>query len=175
MSKDLLLFSDYNQIHILDRNSTVDPPDAWWRAHPASDYLAPEDDAVAIGTGVNGYVTVTVEVTDGPPTVDQDAAEVVAECSLRADSGQLIMTDPVSGREDAPLVSVPRGWLRLRTSLAWWPDPWKEPRTEVVDADNLDESSIPPYLRDEPTVKVLQRVRIHLWPAAPADPVLIKG
>jgi hypothetical protein len=174
VSKDLLVFSDYDQIHVTDRGAD-DVPSGWHLEHAASGYLAPEEDGAAIATGVNGYVTVAVEVIDGPPAVDGDVGEIVTECSFRVPSGQVVVGCPTTPLEDGPVVGVPAGWVRLRARLAWWPDALEEPRTEVVAAGELDESSFPPYLVGVAAVEVSQRVRVQLWAAEPAGPLLVRG
>jgi hypothetical protein len=174
VSKDVLLFSDYHQIHVFDQDTAVEPGDLWGPEEPAaSGYLALGTDAVAISTEINGYVVVAVDVTAGPQP-DDAGAEVVLECSLRSDSGRIVLGSPTLPTEDGPAFEVPAGWLRLRVSLAWWPDEEK-PRVETVAADDLDEESIPLYSRDEPGFEVLNRVRLQFWPAARTEPVLVRG
>ncbi|WP_156959670.1 hypothetical protein [Nocardia sp. BMG51109] len=174
MSKDVLLFSDYHQIHVFDRDMADDPCDLWGGDDPLAAYLALGRDAVAVETGVNGYLVVAVEVADEPSAVGADA-EVVLECSLRADSGRVVLGSPTLPAADGPAFDVPAGWLRLRVSMAWWPDEWESLRVETVAADDLDEDSIPLYSRDKPSFEILNRVRLQLWPAAPSDPALVRG
>ena len=151
------MFSDYHQIEVLDRASHVVLADYWSRTdHPLHHHLALAEDAVAIGTGVNGYVTVAIDVTDGPPADDTNAFEQVMECSLRADSGQLVVTSPTCGEDDGDRVDVPQGWLRLRISLTTLPD-------GEFSEDDVDDPAR------------WQRLRVQCWPAAPTDAILVKG
>jgi hypothetical protein len=160
LATELTVFSDYRQIHVLDGDSKADPADYWSRFdNPLHSHLALAEDAVGIATGVNGYVTVTVEVTDGPPADDANAFEHVMECSLRANAGQLVVTAPTYGEDDGDRISVPGGWVRLRMSLARSP----------FDEQQLDEGD---GLVDPAK---WQRVRIQCWPAARTDAILIKG
>jgi hypothetical protein len=154
VTRELRLFSDYHQIHILDSGSEVVPEDYWGRADTSvRDHLALAEDAVGINTGVNDYVTVSIDKTAGPPAEDKAAFDTVTECSLRAGSGELVVTSPTWGWEDADRVSVPPGWLRLRISLTRSP------------FDEFDE--------DDPDHR--QHIRIQCWPAPLTGPVLIKG
>jgi hypothetical protein len=121
----------------------------------ASTVLTPAGDAVAVATGFNGDVVIVMEVLDGPPVDDRHAFEDVAECSLRSESGVLLLTSPTYGIGDGEPVTVPAGWLRLRVSSPW--ESFGDGAHEVVDQDD------PP------------RMRLQCWPAPPADPVLIKG
>ncbi|MBF6208731.1 hypothetical protein [Nocardia sputi] len=111
-------------------------------------------EATGVHTGVNAYVSVSVDVLDQPPArFDEDAYATVLEDSLQVSAGKLRFVDPV-GVEDDAAVAAPNGWLRLRIALKY--DPYGD---EV-----LDES-----LRHE------QHVRLQCWPAEPAGYVLIKG
>lgn len=158
MVTELTVFSDYHQIHILDRGSEADLADYWSAFdNPLHSHLALAEDAVGIATGANGYVTVAIEVTAGPPVEDKNAFQHVTECSVRADSGQLVVTSPSYGQDDGDRVSVPGGWLRLRISLT------KSP----FEGEEFDE--------DEDDPATWQRIRIQCWPAASTDAILIKG
>ncbi|MEV6102018.1 hypothetical protein [Nocardia sp. NPDC051981] len=174
MSKDVLLFSDYCQIHVFDQDTAEDVCGLWGPGDsPAGGYLALGRDAVAVETGVNGGLVVAVEVTDGPPALGADA-EVVLECSLHAGSGRMVLGSPALSPQDGPAFDVPAGWLRLRVSMAWWPDE-ESPRVDTVAAADLDEASIPLYSRDAPSFEVLNRVRLQFWPAGPSEPALVRG
>ncbi|WP_431940583.1 hypothetical protein [Nocardia grenadensis] len=174
MSKDVLLFSDYHQIYVFDQGTAEDPCDLWdLDDAPAAGYLALGTDAVAIETGVNGYLVVAVEVTDGPPTVGADA-EVELECSLHAGSGRMVLGSPTLPPEDGPAFDVPAGWLRLRVSMAWEPE-GTSLRVDTVAAGDLDEDSIPLYSRDTPSFEVFNRVRLQFWSAAASEPALVRG
>jgi hypothetical protein len=116
---EFTLFSDYLQIELYDVASTALLADYWAPddANPLGDLFALAGDAVAVYTGVNDHVVVTVEVLSAPPLPDAEAFAVVAECSLRSPSGRLRLTSPTYGEDDGDRFDVPAGWLRLRVSL----------------------------------------------------------
>ncbi|MGI5243958.1 hypothetical protein [Dactylosporangium sp. CA-139066] len=145
---EFTLFSDYMQIELYDTACTAELADHWI----GNDHVAPAGDAVAVMTGVNAPVVVTVEVLDAPPPPDADAFAHVTECSLESPSGRLRLTCPTYGDDDGDRFDVPAGWLRLRVSLT------HEPFTE-----------------DPPAADPLP-LRLQLWPAAgPQPPILVKG
>ncbi|MGW4354252.1 hypothetical protein ACWELJ_19410 [Nocardia sp. NPDC004582] len=155
MTTELTVFSDYRQIHLLDSGSSTQLADRWSDSTLLG-YLALADDGIGIRTGVDGDVTVSIDVTGVAPADDNDAFDTVTECSLRADSGVLRIACPTFGTGDGDPVWVPKGWLRVRVSL-----------TKSPDDDEYGEDS------DDPAD--WQHVRIQCWPAEPADAVLIKG
>ncbi|MEV6279272.1 hypothetical protein [Nocardia sp. NPDC051832] len=133
-------------IHLLDSASSTELADR--RTDSAlSDYLVLAEDAVGIRTGVNGDVSVAIDVLDAAPGDDHEAFDSVIECSLRADSSRLKLTSPAGDTHDGGLITVPTGWLRLRILLFQSPD-----------ANAAD----------------LQHVHIQCWPAAHRNPVLVK-
>ncbi|MEU1521270.1 hypothetical protein ABZ413_03585 [Nocardia rhamnosiphila] len=155
MVTELTVFSDYQQIHLLDSESASALADEWSDS-ALLDHLALAHDAVGICTGVNGEVTVVIEVSGAAPVDDTDAFDTVTECSLRSGSGTLRLTSPTYGEDDGDLVTVPKGWLRLRMSLT------NSPMSQEFDQES-----------DDPAGR--QRVRIQCWPAEPADAVFVKG
>lgn len=155
VATELTIFSDERQIHLLDSDSSTEVADQW-SSSALLDYLALADDAIGIHTGVDGDVTVAVDVTDAPPAADEDSFDTVTECSLRADSGTLRLTCPSYDEDEGDLVEVPRGWLRLRVSLT------RSPMDEEADDDS-----------DDPADR--QHIRIQCWPAERANAVLVKG
>lgn len=147
------LFSDYQQIELYDVASTVLLADHWApdEANPLGDLFAVGGDAVAIWTGVDDYVVVTVEVLAAPPTLAAAAFALVHECSLRSPSGRLRLTCPTYGEDDGDRFDVPAGWLRLRVSLT----------RELLAEESETGGPFP--------------LRLQLWPAPPAPPVAVKN
>jgi hypothetical protein len=149
---EFVLFSDYEQIELYDVASAALLADHWAPdgADPLGDLFALAGDAVAIWTGVNDHVVVTVEVLAGPAPLDGDAFAIVAECSLRSPSGRLRLTCPTYGEDDGDRFDVPAGGLRLRVSLT----------AELLAAQGRPGRPFP--------------LRLQLWPAPPAPPVVVK-
>lgn len=98
-----------------------------------------------------------VEVADDLPADDlpaDDAFVSVMGCSLHARSGERVLTSTTTTWEGSDRGGVPRGWLRLRISLAM--SPFDEPEF------------------DEDASSLSQHIRIQCWPAPPTDPVRLK-
>ncbi|WP_157555257.1 hypothetical protein [Nocardia crassostreae] len=158
MTVELIVFSDYEQIYLLDSESSTELADHWLDSE-LIDYLALAEDGVGIRTGFNGDVAVGIEVIGGPPDGDLEGFDTVTECSLRADSGLLRLTSPTYGLEDGDLVAVPRGWLRLRVSLTRSPD------------DETPEWS--DEYPEDPAAR--QHIRVQCWSSEQGGAVLLKG
>jgi hypothetical protein len=69
---------------------------------------------VGIGTARNVTVPVTVEVLPAPPQDALDGWDHVAEASLDAPSGILVISGCTDYLPDAPRISVPTGSPRVR-------------------------------------------------------------
>ena len=149
---EFVLFSDYEQIELYDVASGATLADHWAPddANPLGDLFALADDAVAVWTGVNDHVVVTVEVLAAPAPPDGDAFAIVAECSLRSPSGRLRLTCPTYGEHDGDRFDVPAGDLRLRVSLPH----------ELLAGHSGTGGPFP--------------LRLQLWPAPPTPPVVVK-
>ncbi|KZM72590.1 hypothetical protein IU500_03300 [Nocardia terpenica] len=147
------IFSDYNQIHLFDADSVNHPWDEW------TDYpLTLAEDAVGILTGVNTNVLIAFEVTEIPTSEHTHDFDAVLEFSLRVDSGYLVVSSPTWVPDADDRVTVPRGWLRLRVSIACNP---------FENEPDYDDDP------DDPVAR--QRLFIHCWPAARGATELIKG
>src|SRR5690348_5424897 len=111
MSYSARLFADYHQIHIFDDGSATDLGDAWLSETASATKLAVEDDAIAVGTTVNVFVDVTVDVLDHGPIDDSAEFDQVAEASLHSASGRLVVMGCTGYEPDAARIAVPEGWL----------------------------------------------------------------
>ena len=87
---ELRLFADYHQIHIFDEGSQADVADAWTE-EAVADNIAVAGDAIAVGTAVNGFVAVRVELLDLPPVPDTGDFDHVVEGSMQVRSGRLVV------------------------------------------------------------------------------------
>lgn len=150
------LFADYYQIHLFDDGSKTDLGEAWTTSEATTTQLAVDTDALAVGTTVNVFVAVTVEVLDQEPGDDSAEFDHVVEGSLHVPSGLLIVMGCTDYEPDAHRVPVPPGWLRVRVSRA-----------------NLDAARQADIYSDEDPATT-EQVRVRVWPAEPADVRLLK-
>ena len=156
MSYSASLFADYHQIHIFDDGSTTSLGDAWLTETATATNLAVEADAIAVGTTVNVFVDVTVDILDRDPGDDSADFDHVAEASLRSASGRLVVMGCTGYEPDADRIAVPAGWLRLRASRRNLDAAWEADLASDDDPDTTEQ------------------VRIQVWPADPAKTELIK-
>lgn len=155
MATELRLFADYCQIHVFDEGSETDLGD-FWTSQAVRDRLAAGPDAVAIGTEVNVFVRVSVETLSSPPASDEADFDHVAEASLESRSGRLVVMGCTDYEPDAARFGVTPGWLRLRASGS---------NLGAAGAADIDSAKTP---------ETTERVRIQVWPAAPADVTVVK-
>jgi hypothetical protein len=78
--------------------------------------LAVARDAVAVGTVVNVFVQVAVEISDQPPMNDGSNFDHVVEGSVEVRSGRLVVMGCTDYEPDAVRFAVPAGWLRIRVA-----------------------------------------------------------
>ncbi|GIF67355.1 hypothetical protein Ais01nite_53900 [Asanoa ishikariensis] len=153
MSDELRLFADYYQIHVFDEGSTSDLGEAWT---DDTDMLAVAEDAVAVGTVVNVWVRVAVEVLERSPVDDSADFDDVAEASIEVRSGRLIVMGCTDYEPEATRFPVPPGWLRVRVAKS---------NLEVARRLDLDSD-------DDPAT--MERLRIQVWPMAAVPVVVVK-
>ena len=155
MATELRLFADYFQVHVLDEGSETDFGDLW-TSQAVRDGLAVGPDAVAIGTAVNVFVLVSVEILSSPPARDEAGFDHVAEASLNSESGRLVVMGCTDYEPAAARFGVTPGWLRLRAS-----------RSNLGTAGALGTGSAK-------APETMERVRIQVWPAAHAGVAVVK-
>ncbi len=155
MATELRLFADYFQIHVFDEGSETDFGDLW-TSQTVRDGLAVGPDAVAIGTAVNVFVQLSVETLSSPPAADEADFDHVVEASLKSESGRLVVMGCTDYEPDAVRIGVAPGWLRLRASRS---------NLDTASALDIDSAETP---------GTIERVRIQVWPAAPADVTVVK-
>lgn len=155
MATELRLFADYSQIHVFDEGSEADFGDLW-TSQAAGDGLATSPDAAAIGTAVNVFVRVSVEILGSAPVGDEEGFDHVVEASLNSGSGRLVVMGCTDYEPDAARFEVTPGWLRLRASRS---------NLDAAGALDIDSAKTP---------ETMERVRIQVWPAAPADVTVVK-
>jgi len=155
VATELRLFADYFQIHVFDEGSEADFGDLW-TSQAVRDGLAASPDAVAIGTAVNVFVQVSVEILGSPPASDEAGFDHVVEASLKSESDRLVVMGCTGYEPDAARFGVAPGWLRLRASRS---------NLDIPGTLDIDFAETP---------ETMERVRIQVWPAAPADVTVVK-
>jgi hypothetical protein len=94
-----------------DQRSVTDLGDAWTE-QAVVDQLAVGGDAIAVGTAVNVFVRVAVDVLDRAPADDSTDFDHVVEGSIEVRSGRLVVMGCTDYEPDAVRFAVPAGWLR---------------------------------------------------------------
>jgi hypothetical protein len=113
----LRLFADYHQIHLLDAGHTAHPGVAEaWTAQATEDRLAEAGDIAAFGTERKEVVSVDLQVLDAEPAPDPSRWDHVTSCSLRVDSGTLVVMGCTDYLPEAKRVALPPGTWRVRAS-----------------------------------------------------------
>ena len=97
-----------------------------------------------------------METLSSPPALDEAGFDHVVEASLKSEAGRLVVMGCTDYERDAERFGVTPGWLRLRAS-----------RSNLGTAAALDIDSAN-------TPETLERVRIQIWPAVPADVTVVK-
>ena len=146
----LELFADYHQFYLQDeRTDVAEPPDDWG-TRLVTDMIAVAPGQVGVGTARNVTVPVTVEVLPAPPQDAFDDWDHVAEASLDAPSGTVVIAGCTAYLPDALRISVPAGSLRLRTYYGG---------LNTLSEDGLDGDD---------------HYRVALWPAPPGPVEVLK-
>ncbi|MFK0017644.1 hypothetical protein [Streptomyces sp. NPDC091027] len=158
MATNLELFADYFQIHLMDDDSEATETGIGdvWTEQAVLDGLGVGEHALAIGTAVNVFVEVAIDLLSGRPDDDSGDFDHVVEASLNLASGRLVVAGCTEHLPDAARFDMPAGWTRVRTSRR-----------------NLQAAAFPdPECEDEPEDK--EEIRIQVWPALHSQPDIIK-
>ncbi len=155
MRDELRLFADYYQIHLFDEGSATDLGGVWTE-EAAADQLAVGSDAMAVGTVVNVFVSVVVEVLDRLPVDDSVEFDHLVEGSLHVSSGRLVVMGCTDYEPEAARFTIPAGWVRVRVAKS-----------------NLDVACRSNVNSDE-NAATMEQVRIQVWKAAAARTVVVK-
>jgi hypothetical protein len=152
---ELRLFADYFQLHVMDENADDDLGDAWTE-EAVADALAVAEQTLGIGTEVNMYVEVTVEVLDRTPVDVDDQSDHIAEASIAVPSGRVAILGCTDYLPDAARFDVPKGFVRVRVSRA---------NLANVHQPGTEGHGVP---------EAFEQVRLQIWPAPHAAPLVIK-
>ncbi|MFI5613953.1 hypothetical protein [Amycolatopsis sp. NPDC051903] len=155
MPDELKLFADYHQIHVFDEGSVADLGEVWTEEAMANQ-LAVTGDAVAVGTVVNVFVRVAVEVLHEAPADDSTAFDHVVEGSLEVRSGRLVVMGCTDFELDAARFAVPAGSLRVRVAKS---------NLGVASRWGIDSDEDP---------ATMEQVRVQVWPATAAPLIVLK-
>jgi hypothetical protein len=143
------LLSQYDQFYLQGEGSLADPK--IWDGAALDRHLGALADQIAIGTAsADQEVTVAVELVAAEPTDDSAAFDHVVEASLRLASGIVVLAECISG--EVARLSVAPGSYRVR--VAW---------------DGIDRA-----LGDGLLDGRGESFRVHLWPAPPHEPRVLK-
>lgn len=107
------LVADYFQIHLQDELCQTGLEDAWTE-EATDEMLAVEDGIIGVGTARNTDVPVMLCIEDRQPSISFDEWDHVMECSLRIESGQLVILGCTEEFDKAARVAVAPGWYRVR-------------------------------------------------------------
>jgi hypothetical protein len=105
------VFADYFQFLVMDEESADDFSELW--TDVASErMIAAGETSISFGTLRNVDVRVEVEILDGPPNIDADLYDHIAETSFRIKSGKLVVMGCTGYLPDAPKIQVKPGTYR---------------------------------------------------------------
>ncbi len=113
ISYTLNLFADYHQFYLQDEQAETDTPDDWGK-QLTTQMIAVDPGIVGIGTARNLTVPVRVDLLDTRPDDDFDGWDHVAEASLDASSGQIVIAGCVDYFPEAKRLPVSPGSYRVR-------------------------------------------------------------
>ena len=113
ISYTLNLFADYHQFYLQDEQAETDTPDDWGK-QLTTQMIAVDPGIVGICTARNMEVPVRVDLLDTRPDDDFDRWDHVAEVSLDASSGQIVIAGCVDYFPEAKRLPVSPGSYRVR-------------------------------------------------------------
>ncbi|MFI1520828.1 hypothetical protein [Kitasatospora cineracea] len=149
------LFADYFQILLLDESTQSSLSDAW-TSEAVQRRLATESGLMGIWTEVNDDVDVSIHLLESRPKSEVGLADHVVEGSLEVVSGVLVVMGCTDYLPDAPRLTLPAGWFRVRVSKS---------NLEAVlseDAESVDGQG------------EVERIVIDLWPEEYSEPKVLK-
>ncbi len=146
--RELKVYASHSQFSLEDAEPPDDIPtdtDVWDGA-ALERHLGVAPGVVAVGTGSDDFVPVTVEILRSEPADDSNAHDHVTEASLRVTSQAILVTELFS--EPVDEIAVEPGQYRVRIAY-----------------DGLDHAGV-----DPPGDKY----RVQIWPAEAAEPRVLK-
>ena len=143
------LFADYFQFYLQDESIAGDLSDSWTDEAVAR-LLAVAPGMVGVGTVRNMEVPVTLEVLASEPPLNEMAYDHIVEGSLSAGGRNLVIAGCTDYFPKAARIEIEPGDYRVRACFSG---------LESLSEDGLDGED---------------RYHLQLWPAPPADVVVVK-
>ena len=143
------LFADFFQFYLQDEAADGNLGDSW-TDEAVNRLLAIAPGTIGVGTVRNMDVPVDVELATSPPEEDFAEWDQVNECSIKVESGKIVVAGCTDYFPDAARLNVPPGTYRARIYYGGLDD---------LSENGLDGGD---------------RYRIVLWPDDPADLVVLK-
>jgi hypothetical protein len=113
LSYNLNLFADYHQFYLQDEQAETDTPEDWGE-HLTTRMIAVDPGIVGVTTARNMTVPVRVDLLAARPNDNFDSWDHVAEASLEAPSGQIVIAGCMDYFPDAKRFPVLPGCYRVR-------------------------------------------------------------
>ncbi len=143
------IFADYFQFYLQDEAAIGDLADSWGD-EAVERLLAVAPGVVGVGTVRNMKVPVTLEVLNAEPSLHIEDYDQIVECSLVVESQTLVIAGCTDYFPEAARVEVTPSTYRVRIQYS---------NLASLSEDGLDGSD---------------QYDIKLWPAPPAEVVVIK-
>lgn len=110
---DYQIFADYHQFYLEDETSPHDTGSIWTK-ETFEQMIAVSEKLIAVGTGRNNSVPVTVEIHDSEPILELEKYSRINECSLEAASNKLILAGCTDYLPDAERIEIEPSIYRVR-------------------------------------------------------------
>lgn len=109
----LELFADYFQFYLEDEGTQPDTSNIWSEEH-INLLLAVYPGMIAVGTARNMTVPVRIVLREDRPLLEKDKWDKVNECSIKTDSGKIVVLGCTDNYSDALRLNVKPGIYRAR-------------------------------------------------------------
>jgi hypothetical protein len=111
------LFADYFQFYLEDEGSQPDTSDIWNEEH-VNQLLAVYPGMIAVGTARNMTVPVRIVLREDKPFLETDKYDKINECSIKTDTGKIVVLGCTDDYSDALRLNVRPGVYRARIHYA---------------------------------------------------------
>lgn len=107
------IYADYHQFYLEDEGGPH-RTDTLWDKDTAERMLAVGEGLLGVGTARYETVPVRIEFHDGEPETDAGVCSRINECSLRTDSGRLVLSGCTEYLPEAARIEAEPGIYRVR-------------------------------------------------------------